>query len=411
MSLLIKNISIKNPEGENFSGFFDILLENKKIKKISRKITTPVQNTFDGSSLYIAPGFIDLHCHLRDPGYTHKEDIESGGKAAFAGGFTTICPIANTNPVCDSPELIMSMIAKGKECKAPTLLPFSAISKALAGKELVNFSAQLTAGAVAFSDDGVYLKNEDFLKKALEFSKKHKVRIALHEEMPSFEIDTRQGEIEAIKRDLNILSKTGGSLHIMHVSLMESCKLINAAKKSNLDVTCEVTPHHLFFSEDDISAIGTNAKCNPPLRTRADVDYLVEALSSGLIDVVATDHAPHSKKEKNCLYNDAPNGIIGFQTAFNVLLELVHSKKISLVRAVECLTIAPSRVFNIKHAGGIAQGEIANLVIFNLDREFKFTENLILSKSKNSPFIGKTFKGGIKATIYEGHIKYLSEVL
>jgi len=408
--LLIKNISIVDPE-KKFSGVFDVLISGGKIAEISPDISKEASECFNGSGFYLCPGFIDIHCHLRDPGFTHKEDIKSGGIAAIAGGYTCICPVANTEPVVDSADHLLEIINRGKTATGPDIMPFSSITRGLKGLEPVNFSSMRDCGAVSFTDDGVWLENRDMLVKALKFSKESGVRISLHEEMHGSARGSSESEVEAIRRDLEILSDTGGSLHIMHVSLRDSCRLIEEAKKSGLDVTCEVTPHHLVLRENDIKIKGTNAKCNPPLRSEEDADYLVEALSSGIVDAVSTDHAPHSKKEKNCLYGEAPDGIIGFQTAFSVLLGLYHQDRISLLRVIECLTIAPSKIFDIKGRGRVIVGGRADLVIFDLNKEYVFKEDDILSKSKNSPFIGRKFKGGPLATIHEGSIKYISKVL
>jgi dihydroorotase len=408
MSLLIKKINIIDPE-KKFSGFFDILIEEEKIKEISKDISAPGAEVFDGASLSVCPGFIDIHCHLRDPGLTHKEDLESGGKAALAGGFTTLCPIANTKPVIDNAKLALDLINRGKKLAGPTILPFGAISKGLSGDESADFKELCEAGCVAISDDGIYLKNRAILKKAFEFSKKEGVTVALHEEDLSYGAGSRKSEIESIRSDLELFSQTGGKLHIQHVSLKESCELVEEAQKNGLNVTCEVTPHHLCLTEADFQIIGNDAKCSPPLRTQEDVDYLVDALNRGVISAVATDHAPHTAEEKKGLNQEAPNGILGFQTAFLVLLELVENGKLTLERAVESLTISPAKIMGLHNVGKIRVGGDANLVIFDQEQKAKFTEGEILSKSINSPFIGKEFKGRVRATIHAGHIKYISK--
>lgn len=406
--LLIENVTIIDPVGV-YSGCFDVLIKNKKIFQISNNIKTTTKNILKGDGLYLCPGFVDLHCHLRAPGFTHKEDFESGGKAALAGGFTTICAQPNTSPVVDSVEIYKKVSALINKYDGPRILQLASLSIGENSEEPVAFKKLHENGVIAFSDDGRFLKNEAILIEALKFSAKTKVRIALHEEMTGIPTEDPRSEIEAIERDLKILETYGGYMHIMHISLKESCKLIEKAKKKKLNVTCEVTPHHLSLTRESVKAFGTNAKCNPPLRSSDDAQYLIGALQNGVIDAVATDHAPHTRDEKNRLYKDAPMGILGFQTAFSVLLQLVHSGKLTLTRVVEAMTLAPAAIYNIEKAGKIEIGESAHLVLFNKDKVYEFTEKHILSKSFNSPYLGTKFRGFVRATIHQGCIKYLSD--
>jgi dihydroorotase len=410
-NLLLKNITILDHE-KKFSNKCNILIVDGIISDINTFPESQKSNyeVFDGTAYYVSPGFIDLHCHLRDPGFTHKEDLVTGGQAALAGGFTTICPLANTNPVIDNTDILQDLQRRSKKVDGPEILPYASITKNLSGKETTDLVKLFDKGAVSFSDDGKWVENKTIMIDALKFSKIKNSRIALHEEHSKYSLGSPESEIEGIRRDLKLLEEYGGKIHIMHVSLKKSCQLIKRAKTKGLDVTCEVTPHHLFLN-DTACGNQTNAKCSPPLRSEEDRKYLNTAFKQRIIDIVATDHAPHTIEEKNQLYEKAPNGIIGFQSAFSILSTLAHNGNFSIERVIEGLTIGPTRIYSLKNLGIIKKGGNANLTILNLDKEFVFNENSILSKSKNSPFIGSKFKGGIKATIHEGRIKYLSNLL
>ncbi|MBN2395490.1 MAG: dihydroorotase [Candidatus Atribacteria bacterium] len=337
----------------------------------------------DGKQMVLMPSFIDLHCHLRDPGYTYKEDLISGQQAAIHGGFTTICCMANTSPVCDNPKIIRYIKEKAESSDICEVIPISAVTKNLSSDQLVNFKEMIQYTHL-FSNDGLPILNENTMIEALKASSKYHFTLLTHSEP----------EVEIIDRDLRLLEHYGGNLHICHVSKKESVQLIRSAKQKKLNLSCEVTPHHLY-------AFGLDYIVHPPFGKEKDRDELLEGLLDGTIDIIATDHAPHSKKDK---INGA-RGLIGFEHAFSLVYSIFKEKKIDLRLISQLMSEKPANLLNISPVR-FDQKSNANFVLIDLEKKYEINEKNILSKSKNTPFVGKIVPGQIIMTIKKGEIKY-----
>lgn len=406
----------------------DILIEKGKIVDIVRREQLPVEGEFkviDVSGLHIMPGFIDLHCHLREPGQEWKEDIESGTKAAASGGFTSIVCMANTDPVNDNPETTRYIIEKAKKSGSVKVFPVASITRQMKGEELTDFGELIASGAIAFSDDGKPVMDSRIMMRAMDYSKMFDVQLILHEEEENLSAcgSMNEGEVSAILgltgipavseeimigRDIMLAEYTGARIHIAHLSTKRGIDLIRDGKEKGIRVTAETAPHYLTLSEKDVLGYNTRAKMNPPLRTEEDRSALIEGISDGAIDCVATDHAPHEELVKNCEFQEAANGIIGFQTAFPLLLKIVEERGLNIKALVKLLSYNPALILNIR-GGAIKRKSSADLAIVDINARYNFTEDMILSKSKNSPFIGRELKGKVIMTVVNGKIVYRQE--
>jgi len=392
------NLLIKNARFTDTGEITDILILNGLIAQINKHILFDGADIFDAAGNYIAPGFIDLHAHLRDPGLTHKEDIISGTKAAVNGGFTTVCCMPNTEPCADGPEVIKYILEQPASCR---VLPVGAITKSQQGRELTDFAALKRAGAAALSDDGKPVASENLMREALIKARELDILIMPHCE--DLALTGRESEDTITKRDINLAQETGAKLHIAHVSTKTSAGYIAEAKKSGFDnITAETCPHYFVLTGEDVSKYGVNAKMNPPLRTPEDRDAIISALKSGAINCISTDHAPHSTEEKNA----GMNGITGLETAFALgVTYLVKKNHIPLAKLIELMTINPAKIIGIDNfCGAIAPGKAADFVIFDISEKFIYDKNSACSKSRNTPFHGFELYGKILLTVYGGKI-------
>lgn len=421
MKTILKNGTLIDYKTNTFEKF-DILIEEDKIKTIAKEITENADTLIDCTNLYIMPGMVDMHCHLRQPGGEHKETIETGSKSAVAGGFTTICPMPNTNPTPDNKETLKMIIDEAKRVNLCNILPFSSVTKGEKGEELVNFEEQLNAGAIAFSDDGMPITNAKMIRDAMFKANALNSFISEHCEEKS----VSSGAINAGKvaeelgvggvlpeaeeimaaRDIVIAETNNLHTHICHISTKTSVNMIRDAKKRGVKVTCETCPHYFTFTVEEVLKSGVNAKMNPPLREEKDKQAIIQGLKDGTIDSIITDHAPHAEDEKARGLEKAPNGIIGFETALPAeIMNLVDPGHIDYLNLVRLTSYTPSKLLKIDR-GTIEEGKIADITVFDPNEEYIYTKENIVSKSKNSPFIGKKLKGKVKYTIVGGRIVF-----
>lgn len=424
MKLAILNGRVIDPS-QNLDEEKTMLIEEGVIRDItsSKKLDDRCQ-IIDAKGAVVTPGFIDVHTHLREPGFEYREDIESGQRSAAAGGFTTILCMANTLPVNDNASVTAMIVKRSKEVGLVNVHPIGAVSKKLEGKELAEIGEMVSHGCVAISDDGMPVMNGNLMRHAMEYAKSFNVPVithaedltlscggAMHEGKTSFALGLKGipavAEESMIGRDLLLAKLTGHHLHVAHVSTKRGIEMIRRAKEEGISVTCEVTPHHLTLTDATCAHYNANAKVNPPLRTEADCKALIEALKSGVADAIATDHAPHSKDEKEVGFGAANCGLIGMETALAVCLKLVHEKKITLKRLVELLTIGPAKIFRLS-GGTLKKGSPADITIFDPNKEVTITPESFYSKSRNTPFEGMKFKGKVLFTICGGRVVHES---
>ena len=421
MRVLLKNGTLIDYKTNTFEKY-DVLLENEKIAKIEKDIQDEADKILDCTSLYIMPGMIDMHCHLREPGFEHKETIETGSKSAVAGGFTTICPMPNTKPTPDNIETLKFIIDEAKRVNLCNVLPYASVTKGEKGEELVNFEELKDAGAIAFSDDGMPVVNSRTMREAIIKADSLNTFVSSHCEEKS----VSQGAINSGKiadelgvegvlpeaeeimaaREIVISETNNVRAHICHISTKTTKNMVRDAKKRGVKITCETCPHYFSLTVNDVLESGVNAKMNPPLREEKDRIAIIEGLKEGTIDAIITDHAPHTEEEKNKGLATAPNGIIGFETALSCeIMNLVDTGDISYLDLVKLTSYNPAKLLKIDR-GTIEVGKIADITIFNPDEKYIYTKDKIVSKSKNSPFIGKELKGKVKYTIVNGNIVY-----
>ena len=422
-SLLIKGGRVLSPE-DGLDGELDVRIEDGVIREIAPNLTGSADEMLDARGCVVAPGFVDIHVHFREPGGEISETLETGLAAAVVGGFTAVCTMPNTKPVIDRPELVRAQIEKARGLGLARLFPVAAVSMASQGESLTDVSALAAAGAVAFSDDGRPVKTAGLLRRALERTRDLGAPISDHCEDASLsaagvinegpvavQLGVRgipgTSEDVCVARDLVMAEVTGGRLHIMHISTARALDMVRQAKRRGVRVTCEVTPHHFALTEEAVLAHGTNAKMNPPLRSAADVEAIRAGIADGTVDAIATDHAPHAPELKaKPLGTEAPFGIIGLETAVGLALtELVHTGLISLWHLVSLLSANPARIIN-QPPGRLQVGGAADITVFNPDLEWTYRAAEGRSKSHNSPFDGRTFRGAITATIVAGRVVY-----
>ena len=417
--MLIKSARLIDPRSGT-DKICDIAIENGRIAAIGELSAEGYTEVLDASGLVAAPGLVDVHVHFRDPGFTYKEDISTGAMAAARGGFTTVVCMANTKPVVDNPDTLREVLEKAAATPV-NVRTIAAVSNNFAGKELTDMALLLRMGAVGFSDDGIPLMSTDFLRDALHMAKALDVTISLHEEdnamigvagINAGKVAEEMGvsgapaasESLMIERDCALALETGAKMHIQHVSCAESVELIRRAKQQGASITAEVTPQHLALTEDAIREHGTLAKLNPPLRTEADRRMLIAGLLDGTIDMIATDHAPHSKAEKSKPFTEAPSGLTGLETALSVCITaLVDTGVFTLPELLSKMTAIPASLYSFD-AGYIAVGGPADIVLF--DPKAKWTVDSFVSRASNSPFIGKTLSGLVRYTVCGGKIVY-----
>lgn len=419
MKTLIKNAVIVNSD-ETIKA--NILLEDEIISQITNEEKV-ADKTIDASGLFVVPGLIDMHTHFRDPGQEYKDDIISCSETAIAGGVTTAMCMANTTPINDNASITRQMIAKAKARGLIDLLPIGAISKGFNGDAIVEMGDMIEAGAVAFSDDGLPVSSSLVMRSALEYSAHFGSFVINHSEdcslcrhgvMNEGKVAAKLGlkgmpkeqEEIMISRDLLLAKLTGGHIHVAHVSSAWSLKLIQMAKNEGINVTCEVTPHHFTFSEEELYDYNTAFKMSPPLRTNEDIISIKNGLKSGLIDVIATDHAPHSWDDKFIEFDKAPFGILGLQTLIPLTLKLVEEGVISMQKFVELTSTNAAKILRIKNKGKIAPNFLADITIIDPNLEYMYDTNLNKSKSTNSPLFGKKLKGSAVKTIKNGKIVF-----
>ncbi len=437
---LIKNTRLIDP-GQNIDAELDILIINGFISQIGKNIQ-PVEGVrlIDASGLIASPGFIDLHCHLREPGFEQKETIATGAAAALHGGYTTICCMPNTDPPLDN-EATVNYVKITASNTAPyiNILPIGCITKKRMGVELADLFELANSGCVGFSDDGNPVSNSRLMFTAMQYISSFGLIVIDHCEdldlsrggqMHDGWVAARLGlkgipaaaEESIVARDIALAEATGVRLHLTHISTKGSVELIRNAKKHGVNVTADVTPHHLTLSHkriiqknsDSLSEIAydTNAKVNPPLRTEEDIEALIDGIKDGTITAVATDHAPHTTEDKACEFDTAASGISGFETSAAVLLSLVHKQKLSLNTLIKCLTTGPASILNQPGISGTLKiDQPADLVLIDPDKDSLITPSMLVSKGKNNPWIGQVLKGMIMATFYHGHIAYINDEL
>ncbi|PJI07827.1 MULTISPECIES: dihydroorotase [Clostridium] len=420
--ILIKNGYLVDPLSKR-EGKFDILIENEKVIKIYENIKEEENvQVIDALNCIVAPGFIDIHSHFRDPGFTEKEDIITGSYAAAKGGYTTVICMANTKPVVDNVETLKYILDKAKSAEVE-VLQVGSITKGMQGEELVDMTVLKDNGAVGFSDDGKPIMDAKIVLEAMKLAKKLNVPLSFHEEDPSLicqsginmgkiakklNIKGALSEAESVltARDSVLAVSTKAKVDIQHISSKDSIEIIRWAKKMGANIIAEATPQHFSITEDEILRSGTNAKVNPPLRTEEDRKAIINAMKDDTIEVIATDHAPHTKLEKQREFSKAPSGMIGLETALSLAVtNLIKKHELNYMEVISKLTVNPAKFYNIDR-GYIKENHRADIVIFNPDEKYVVSEDGFASKASNSPFIGKELSGKIKVTICKGKVVY-----
>lgn len=445
-SMLLKNGRVIDP-GSAVEGGYDLLVRDGEIEAVERAgLLTPPEGipVVDVRGCWVVPGLIDPHVHLRDPGFPEKETIITGLRAAAAGGFTAVAAMANTSPVNDNPAITRYMLERAKSAHCARLIPVSAVTRGLRGVELVDFATMIEEGARLFSDDGIPIDDPMILSRAFDETKRLGYAISLHEEDRALSCDgalnagevsrrlgvsgyTDSAESERVRRDLALAIGSGAAVHVAHASTAESLDLIRAARRHGAHVTCEVTPHHFVLDESAALTWGPNAKMNPPLRSREDVDAVRAAIQDGTADMIASDHAPHDPKSKRMdelaaffgpghaaarladnvaeSFAHAANGVVGLETSLGLALDLVHRSLIDASRLVKMMSLNPAALLRLE-AGTLAVGAIADITVIDPNLEWTVTPEKFLSKSRNTPFAGMRLKGRAVLTIVSGEIVF-----
>ena len=420
MRLLLKNARVVDPSS-GLDAPRDVLVEGGRIARVEPRIAAEGAEVLDLAGLHVCPGFIDMHVHLREPGYEWKETIATGTRAAAAGGFTGVACMPNTVPPIDSRSVVEFVLAQARQHGAVRVYPIGCVSKGQMGEELAEMGDMAIAGARGFSDDGKPVASAGLMRRALEYARIFDLPVIDHCEEPTLvaggvvhegPVSTRLGlkgwpgvaEDLMVQRDVLLAQYTGGSLHVAHMSTARSAEIVRRAKRDGIKVTCEVTPHHLVLDESAVSSYDTNAKMNPPLRAASDRAALVEALADGTVDAIATDHAPHHADEKCVEFSLAPFGVVGLETAVSLALDrLVHAGVLPLSRLVELFTTGPAGILRLDK-GTLRIGVDADVTVLDLERTVTVTPSEFRSKSGNSPFGGWTLKGAPVMTIVGGRI-------
>ena len=423
MKLLIKNGHVVNPEND-LNAVQDVLIENDRIIKVADSVRDDADTVLDAKGMYVMPGFIDLHVHLRDPGLTYKETLETGGMAAARGGVTTICAMPNTRPVTDTSQMIEELHERAAHESPVHVIQLGAITKGQLGEELADIRGMAEAGCHAISEDGKSVMNASLYRKAMKIAKEEGISIFAHcEDITMVEGGVMNADAKAkelglpgitnsvedviVARDILLAKETGVRLHLCHCSTQDSVEMIRLAKAEGLPVTGEVCPHHFTLCTDDIREDDGNYKMNPPLRAREDVEALKRGLADGTMDVIATDHAPHSAEEKNRSMAKAAFGIVGLETSATLTYtELVEPGILTVMQMAEKMSYNPAKILGLNDKGSVSEGKIADLVIFDPEKEYRIDVEKFASKGKNTPFNGYPVKGEVACTIVDGKIVY-----
>jgi dihydroorotase len=426
--VVIKNARLVDPS-TGLDGIYNIYTMGGRVASVKPtaedttdlKPEAPGLEIIEADGLLVVPGLVDIHTHLREPGYEYKETVLTGSRAAAAGGFTTILCMANTDPVNDNQSVTRYILRKAEETRI-TVLPIGAVTRGLKGVELTEMADLKEAGCVAVSDDGMPVVNSGLMRRALEYSNIFGLPVITHAEEPALVIDgvmneggvsTRLGlpgipnaaEDSMVARDIMLAELTGGRLHIAHVSTRGAVELVRAAKARGVNVTAEAAPHHLTLTDKAVDGYDTNAKMSPPLRAEADVKALMEGVMDGTIDCIATDHAPHAVIEKDVEFSKASNGIIGLETAFSLVYGLVQEGALGLTEAVRAMTVNPAKAMNLDK-GSLRVGASADMTLIDTNAEWTVESAKLLSRSKNTPYAGKKLKGRVFKTLVAGETIY-----
>ncbi|HSE31692.1 MAG TPA: dihydroorotase [Pyrinomonadaceae bacterium] len=426
MKLLIANGYVIDPATETNAGRNLLIEDGRVVDVINRSEPVSEDATLiDATGLIVAPGFIDLHVHLREPGQEYKETIATGAAAAVVGGWASICAMPNTDPVNDNPAVTRFVIEKGQAAQLANVFPIGAITKGSAGKELAEMGEMKTAGIVAVSDDGRPVPTPGIMRRALEYASGFDLTVVDHCQDPSLSaggvmhegrwslilglrgIPAAAEEMDAV-RDCVLARLTGARVHLAHVSTIGAIEAVRRAKDAGLNVTCEVTPHHWTLTDEAVAEYDTNTKMNPPLRSEEHVAAILEAMADGTIDAIATDHAPHHLDEKALEFDQAPFGITGLETAVGLAFDLVQRGTISLERVVEMCATNPAKIFSLKDRGTFKAGAHADVTILDPQLQWVFDATKSKSKSRNTPFDGRTMQGAAVATIVGGRLVHLN---
>jgi dihydroorotase len=420
MSIVIKNGRVIDPASQT-DRVADVLIVDGRVAGVAPNLSSPKAELFDATGMIVAPGFIDMHVHLREPGFEHAETIESGSRAAAAGGFTSVCCMPNTKPVNDSATVTSYIVERARRKAVVNVFPIGAITKGSAGEELAAIGAMKEAGAVAISDDGLPVMSARVMRRAMEFARSYDLPIIQHCEDLNLSAggDMHEGansvrwglrgipsaaEDVMAARDLLLAELTGARYHIAHISTRNAVAMLDFARKQGLPVSCEATPHHFALADQDMAPYDSNYKMKPPLRSARDRAAVVEAIAAGAVSAIATDHAPHPGSEKMQEFERCPFGIIGLETALALSLqELVHTGKITVNRLVELFTTGPESVMRLGR-GTLAPGAMGDVTVFSTELSWTYDVNQSHSRSRNSPFDGKTFRGGPVATVVGGEM-------
>jgi dihydroorotase len=432
-SLLIRGGRVLDPS-QQVDAIGDLFIADGEVRWLSTPGTFSAPEScpvIDARGLVVCPGFIDIHCHLRQPGFEEKETIATGTRAAAKGGYTTVCCMPNTNPPVDTRTTVQYILSVAAHEGIVRVLPVGCATKGRAGRELADFSELSASGVIAFSDDGNPIADSSLMQRALEYSRDSGLPVIDHCEdlalsaggvMNDGALARRLGfkgtpaaaEEGMVARNIELARATGGSLHIAHVSTAGSVSLIRRAKEDGIPVTAEVTPHHLTMNEERVinrSGYDTNAKVNPPLRTESDVQSLIAGLKEGVIDAIATDHAPHTDADKRCDFENAAFGISGFETALGNLMRLVHRGELDLVTLVSKLTHEPASFLKRADLGTLKAGATADVTVLDPNMEWVVKTDEFASKGRNTPLAGNTLKGKVMATVYGGEVVYKDDDL
>jgi dihydroorotase len=420
--ILIKGARVIDP-GSKLDAKRDILIKERRIARIEKSVTDRKARVVNARDLIVVPGLIDLHCHLRDPGRPDEETIGTGSHAAVAGGFTAICCMPNTDPVIDNDGIVNYIYKEAARVGLCDVFPIGSITKGRGGRELTEFGELLEAGAKGFSDDGDTVADNNIFRHALEYSRVFDVPIFEHPIdknlaqdglMNEGLVSTRLGlkgspaiaEELIVARDLLLAKFTGARLHLCHISTEGAVELIRKAKREGIRVTCETCPHYFYFNDEVLESFDANYKVNPPIRSEADRQAIIEGLKDGTIDCIATDHAPHCQAEKELEFANAPYGMIGFETAVSlIIMELINKQNMSWLDVIRKMTVNPAKLIGVMTAN-MTQGTVANITMIGPDKKWKVSEDNIKSRSKNTPLLGKELKGRVKHVVIKGTIKY-----
>ena len=424
MKTLIRNGHVLDPATKK-DGIYDVLIENDRIVEVSERIEAEADQEIQAEGCYVMPGFIDLHVHFRDPGLTYKEDLRSGGMAAARGGVTTVCAMPNTKPVIDTKEKLEDVHRRAKEVSPVHVIQLGSVTVGQKGEELADIKGMAEAGCYAISEDGKSVMNASLYRKAMKLAKENHIAVFAHcEDITMVEGGVMNADAKAealglkgisnavedviVARDILIAKETGTQLHLCHCSTADSVKMVEEAKREGLPVTAEVCPHHFIMTTEDITEDNGKFKMNPPLRSKEDVEALKEGLKNNIMDVIATDHAPHGEEEKNKSMKDSAFGIVGIETsAALTYTELVEKGVLTPMQMAEKMSYNPAKILGIDgEKGSVSEGKIADIVIFDPKREYKIDKHTFFSKGKNTPFDGYPVKGDVKYTLTDGKIVY-----